>query len=273
MELKISEIIINGGTQPRESCDQKRVEEYASEMREGVVFPPVDVFFDGKKYWLADGFHRRNARVLAGFDTISVTVHQGGVRDAILFSVSANASHGLRRTNEDKRRAVMRLLTDSEWGKWSDREIARQCAVSNRFVSDLRPLSVNSSQMPVERKVTRNGKTYTQDTSKIGRRGFSPPTAKSNRPRDEADEEIEPGEDPGELEPPVEGRGVVVKDRLVSKSVNAPKSRSEKLAEEREHQREVLHDYIVMFLERFPAIKREAERKALIEWLETQGEE
>jgi hypothetical protein len=39
-------------------------------------------------------------------------------------SVSANAPHGLRRTNADKRRAVVRLLEDTEWSQWADREIA-----------------------------------------------------------------------------------------------------------------------------------------------------
>ena len=46
-----------------------------------------------------------------------------------------------------------------------------------------------------------------------------------------------------------------------------PQSRSEKLEQEREHQREVLHDYITVFLEGFPQIKRESELEALIEWL------
>ena len=39
---------------------------------------------------------------------------KGTQRDAILWSISANATHGLRRTNEDKRRAVTRLLQDPE---------------------------------------------------------------------------------------------------------------------------------------------------------------
>lgn len=60
MVLKISDIIIDGGTQPRAACEASRVDEYASDMKEGAVFPPVDVFYDGAKYWLADGFHRRN---------------------------------------------------------------------------------------------------------------------------------------------------------------------------------------------------------------------
>ena len=33
----------------------------------------------------------------------------------------------------------MKLLRDEEWSQWSDNEIARQCAVSQRFVSSLRP--------------------------------------------------------------------------------------------------------------------------------------
>jgi hypothetical protein len=51
-------------------------------------------------------------------------------RDALLFSVGANAIHGHRRTNEDKRRAVDVLLNDPEWRVWNDSEIARRCGVS-----------------------------------------------------------------------------------------------------------------------------------------------
>src|SRR5262245_53011947 len=42
------------------------------------------------------------------------------------------------RLNADKRRAVELLVRDPEWGQWSDREIARQCAVGQVFVSELR---------------------------------------------------------------------------------------------------------------------------------------
>jgi hypothetical protein len=45
----------------------------------------------------------------------------------------------------------MTLLHDSEWSKWSDRQIAQQCGVSNRFVSNLRKeVSVNSTQIGEE---------------------------------------------------------------------------------------------------------------------------
>src|SRR4051794_27961438 len=66
----------------------------------------------------------------------------------------------MRRTNEDKRRAVLTLLNDPDWARWSDREIARQCAVTHPFVSSLRPNTRASGkryQMDEERVVIRNG--------------------------------------------------------------------------------------------------------------------
>jgi hypothetical protein len=153
-------------------------------MKAGTKFPPVVVFYDGKSYWLADGFHRRDAAIQAGLDDLLADVKQGTLRDAILYSVGVNSSHGLRRTNEDKRRAVMRLLEDDEWSKWSDREIARRCAVSNHFVSDIRPLSVNASQIE-PRKVSRNGTTYMQDTSRIGKRESLDPLEEESEPRED----------------------------------------------------------------------------------------
>jgi hypothetical protein len=57
------------------------------------------------------------------------------------------------------RRAVTLLLQDEEWTAWSDREIARRCCVSNRFVRLVREgLSVNGSQIDQPpRKVERSG--------------------------------------------------------------------------------------------------------------------
>ncbi len=102
---------------------------------------------------------------------IAVEVRQGTQRDAVLYSCGANATHGLRRTNADKRRAVLRLLEDSEWSQWSDREIARQCGVSNRFVSNLRKSiceRYTDTKLNTERKVQRGGTTYTVNTANIG---------------------------------------------------------------------------------------------------------
>lgn len=138
-QLSLASIRLDGGTQPRAATDFDVVAEYAHALAEGAAFPAVVVFFDGTDYWLADGFHRWHAHKAASVELIEADVRQGSVRDAILHSVGVNAAHGMRRTNADKRRAVTRLLDDAEWMKWSDREIARRCGVSQPFVGGLRP--------------------------------------------------------------------------------------------------------------------------------------
>lgn len=137
--IELSKIRTDGGTQSRAAINQETVAEYAEVMRQPeTVFPPVVVYFDGKEYWLADGFHRVEAWREIGRVEIPADVRQGDRRQAVLHSCAANAAHGLRRTNDDKRRAVMTLLEDDEWSKWSDREIARRCGVTHPFVSKLR---------------------------------------------------------------------------------------------------------------------------------------
>lgn len=165
MALNISAVRLDGGTQPRAGINQAVVDDYASDMdANGAEFPPVQVVYDGSDYWLWDGFHRLHARKRNGLHTVPAIVRQGTRRDAVLLSVGANATHGFRRTNEDKRRAVMALLHDEEWRQWSDREIARRCAVSNQLVSNVRSeLSVNDGQIET-RRVVRNGTEYTMTT-------------------------------------------------------------------------------------------------------------
>jgi hypothetical protein len=139
------------------------------------------MFFDGVSFWLADGFHRYHAHRQAGAMEMVADIRTGTQRDAILFSVGANASHGLRRTNEDKRKAVTILLSDPEWGAWSDREIARQCGVGAPLVADVRKSICNpiiDRPPAATRTVNRNGTTYEQKTENIGRtRQTAAPTA------------------------------------------------------------------------------------------------
>lgn len=165
--LDIDLIRLDGGTQPRESIDGTVVGDYADAIREGAKFPPVTVFYDGQSHWLADGFHRHGAHKLAGKKKIAVELHRGTVRDAILYSVGVNDAHGLRRTNDDKRRAVLTLLNDAEWSKWSDREIARQCRVHHETVGKLRPVTGETASERTYK--TKHGTVAKMDTSAIGK--------------------------------------------------------------------------------------------------------
>src|SRR5262245_35093918 len=111
-EVNLDLIRTDGGTQMRAELDQEVYLDYRDKWLDGVDFEPLDVFHDGAVYWLADGFHRFYRAREAKLATLHCRVHQGTQRDAILFAAGANASHGLRRTNADKRLAVEKLLGD-----------------------------------------------------------------------------------------------------------------------------------------------------------------
>lgn len=151
--VDLSIIRVDGGTQPRVSLNESVVAEYREVLDSGGNLPPVVIFFDGSDRWLGDGFHRVHAYRAANLSSIPAEVRSGTRRDALLFSCGANASHGLRRSVEDKRRAVMTLLEDDEWSRMSDRQIASACQVSHPFVASLRaslraPASGNVTASP-----------------------------------------------------------------------------------------------------------------------------
>ena len=150
-ELAISSLRSDGGTQSRAALSTTTIAEYAESMTAGAVFPPIVVYWDGRTRWVADGFHRVGAHVKLGRDRIACDVRQGTQRDAILFSVSANATHGLRRSTADKKHAVELLLADSKWSKKSDRWIAEAAGVGHPFVAKLRPQLESDSSSPTPR--------------------------------------------------------------------------------------------------------------------------
>jgi hypothetical protein len=143
--LPIASIRRDGGTQSRAQLDPAMIRDYAEDMANGDVFPPGIVVDDGENYWLVRGFTRTAAESL-GWAEFDYVVKPGTLRDAILFSLGENADHGLRRTNEDKRRAVLTMLNDPEWGQKSSEWIAKCCHVSHTFVNNLRSLATVASQ-------------------------------------------------------------------------------------------------------------------------------
>ena len=113
MNLQLTQIRIDGGTQSRVEINNDVVSEYAEALKNGASFPQLIVFFDGVDYWLVDGFHRYHAHKLACIDSADCAVHDGSLREAQLFSVGVNDTHGLRRSNGDKKKSIELLLNDS----------------------------------------------------------------------------------------------------------------------------------------------------------------
>lgn len=177
--LDLDCIRVDGGTQARVELNVETVTEYADAYRAGAQFPAIIVFYDGADYWLADGFHRYHGAREAGQSQIYEEVIPGSQRDAVLYSLGANAKHGLRRTNEDKYNSVAMLLNDAEWSQWSQQKISQICGVSREYVNRVSAkLSCDRSQdvKPAVRTVERNGKTYEQNTSNIGKAKSAAPT-------------------------------------------------------------------------------------------------
>ena len=136
--LNLQSIRIDGNTQARTEINNELVAEYAAAMSDGGRFPEIECYFDGVDYWLVDGFHRLHSMLTLGKASATVMVFNGTLRDAVLHSLGVNTSHGLRKSNDDKRKSVQTILDDSEWRLMSDREIAKHCGCSRTLVAQMR---------------------------------------------------------------------------------------------------------------------------------------
>jgi hypothetical protein len=136
--LSINDLTLDPNVQPRETISSGLISEYADAMKSGATFPAIRVFREGDTNRVADGWHRVLAARQAGHETLDAEINVGGLRDAIVFSLSANETHGLRRTDADKRKAVLRVLNDDEWSKLSSSAIAKMIKVSQPFVGKIR---------------------------------------------------------------------------------------------------------------------------------------
>lgn len=176
--VELKNLVINKGTQGRVSLDQRAIKDYADDIKNALAsaeakakekdpkatvdldlfmteenpMPAVEVYRDAEGHlFLTDGFHRYNAHKEAGLKTIMANIvdvipNESGegerpvtLRDAILRSTAVNQGHGVRRTQNDKRRAVEILLADKEWKGRANNWIAEQAGVSEFLVRKMRP--------------------------------------------------------------------------------------------------------------------------------------
>jgi ParB-like nuclease domain len=153
--IHLSEIRIDGGTQPREAIDLDTVDEYAEAMGELAEFPPLVVYHDGVHTWLADGFHRYHAAKKAPvpLQSFDVDWREGTLDEAKLYAASANAEHGKRRTAGDRRRAIEMVWSTEQGRRWPQKKIAEHCHVTQGYVSRVLGGNITENTPPArERK-------------------------------------------------------------------------------------------------------------------------
>lgn len=144
--LSPSELILAPALQARVEMSDDVVDDYAEAMMAGAEFPPVKVIrvlhapvggVAGPH--LVDGWHRHLAhRHARPHEDIACEVRDGTWTDALLEAARANSAHGLRRSQDDKRRAVQLLLREGDYCGMSNRSIAELAAVSHTFVAGVR---------------------------------------------------------------------------------------------------------------------------------------
>lgn len=200
MNLPLAIIRADGGTQPRVAINDTVVDDYATLMRAGSVFPPVTVYYDGTEYWLADGFHRLRAVDWIGGKEIECEIRQGTLQDAQWYSFSANKQHGLRRTEEDKQQLIRAALAHPMSAGMSDYAIAKHVGCSSHWVGTIRAEMFPVNEMPSMNKfidsetrtVTRGGTTYQQNVTNIGRR---PEAEEDNEPEESGPQPVKKREE------------------------------------------------------------------------------
>ena len=145
MKIEISKL--NMELQTRAKNNDEVIQEYAEQMKDGVSFPNVKVFREKKNAtpYLVDGFHRTAAILHNGGDTIEADIIYGDRVAALTYALKANAEHGLRRTNADKRHALELAWRERKLlfieGNPTSRQLAAICGVSksaaNIFIQEM----------------------------------------------------------------------------------------------------------------------------------------
>jgi len=164
--------------QPRVAMDKTVVAEYGDRLEAKDKLPPVVVFFDGEDYWLAEGFHRVAAHEKAGRKQIDCVLCEGTKEDAQWHALQSNKTHGLRRTNEDKAKAVMMAPEHPKGKDLSDRQIADLVGVSPTLVGKHRKAvepTVHNGQSKT--RVDRKGRKI--NTANIGKNKKAKPSKQS----------------------------------------------------------------------------------------------
>lgn len=158
--IDISSLLIDPELQFRGKLNKSMVDQFAERMEtedDLEKFVPIDVYFDGKKYRLADGHHRIEAAKKRGHSRIWAIVHQGTLKDALLAAIATNSQHGLPLSRAERRRATESLIRC--FPDYSIRRIADLVKLSPQTIMRIKNQLFQMEQLkPTKKTVGKDGK-------------------------------------------------------------------------------------------------------------------
>jgi hypothetical protein len=169
VQVPLEKVEVVRSTQARVRMSPEREQELLEVLGAGRQFTDdPELYFDGDRYWVGDGFHRLGAYGKAGRLKVWAYVREGTLRDALIHAAGANAEHGLPRTRRDLRRALSLLLSDDDLRPLSDRTLAALAHTTDKTVAAVRrDLGVGGGTRV---RTDRHGNTSEMDVSNIGPR-------------------------------------------------------------------------------------------------------
>lgn len=128
----------------------------------------MKAWFDGRDYWLTDGFHRVAAWRKCGMKTIRAVVFHGALADAQWDSYSSNRDHGLRRNQHDIDQVIKRALLHPAAITLSNVQIAKHLGVPEATLRRWRK-RLAPSHSAESRVAVRGNSTYLVRLGNIGK--------------------------------------------------------------------------------------------------------
>jgi hypothetical protein len=169
--LSMTALTLDEELQPRATIDRTVLENYMQLLVDGVQFPPVVAFRDENVLWLSDGFHRWHSRNALELADIEVDVRNGTWRDALRYSLSANATHGLQRGATDYRRAYETACRNELVDPTDSDAVAKLLQCSGRWATDLTSRAREVAKAARDAEIIRlkgEGKTHREVAREVG---------------------------------------------------------------------------------------------------------
>lgn len=157
----IQSLTFDPDLQVRVKINEETIALYAEQMAsedDMKKFPTVEIYYDGVKYWLADGHHRRAAAEKAGHDKVWATIKSGTRSDALWGAILGNGKQGFGLTRADKQRAIILAIT--EWPDRSNVMLAEAIGCGETTIRRYRDQFSGSPNGEPETRKGKDGKEY-----------------------------------------------------------------------------------------------------------------